>query len=67
MAVADLCREIRKLAEKDSRPSSQIYSEIMQTGAQMYFSKQWPREAVMSFCASIVRFLANSLPEDGGK
>ena len=63
MVVADLCREIKKLAEKDSRPSSQIYNEIMRTGAQMYFSKQWPKDGIISFCAAIVRFCANETPD----
>ena len=34
----------------------------MQTGAQMYLSRQWPRDAVISFCASLVRFLDNQTP-----
>jgi len=35
----------------------------LQSGAQMYFARQWPREAVISFCASIVRFLDNQTPK----
>ena len=62
MPIADLCREIRSRAEKDSRPSEQIFQEILQSGAQMYFARQWPRDAVISFCASIVRFLDNQTP-----
>ena len=59
MPVAEICKEIRSKAEKDNRPSQEIFQEILQTGAQMYFSHQWPRGAVISFCASIVRFLDN--------
>lgn len=63
MSVQELCRQIRRQAEADARPSKEIFAEIMQTGAQMYFSKQWPKEAVLSFCASIVKYLSN---ETGG-
>ena len=35
----------------------------MQTGAQMYLSHQWPRDAVIGFCASLVRFLDNQTPQ----
>jgi hypothetical protein len=35
----------------------------MQTGAQMYFSKQWPKDGIISFCAAIVRFCANETPD----
>ena len=62
MPVAEICREIRSKAEKDSRPSEQIFQEILQSGAQMYFARQWPRDAVISFCASLVRFLDNQTP-----
>lgn len=62
MPVAEICREIRSRAEKDSRPSEQIFQEILQSGAQMYLSRQWPRDAVISFCASLVRFLDNQTP-----
>ena len=63
MPIADLCREIRSRAEKDDRPSEQIYASLMQTGAQMYLSRQWPRDAVIGFCASLVRFLENQTPK----
>ena len=63
MPVAEICREIRARAEKDDRPSEQIYASLMQTGAQMYLSRQWPRDAVISFCASLVRFLDNQTPQ----
>ena len=63
MAVAEICREIRARAEKDARPSRDIFADILQTGAQMYMSKQWPRDAVIAFCASIVRFLDNQTPK----
>ena len=62
MPVQEICKEIRARAEKDSRPSEQIFREILQSGAQMYLSRQWPRDAVISFCASIVRFLDNQTP-----
>lgn len=62
MPVAEICREIRNRAEKDSRPSEQIFQEILQSGAQMYLSRQWPRDAVIAFCASLVRFLDNQTP-----
>ena len=29
----------------------------------MYFSKRWPKDAVLSFCAAIVKYLSN---ETGG-
>lgn len=63
MPVAEICREIRAKAEKDNRPSQEIFREILQSGAQMYFSKQWPRDALISFCASLVRFLDNQTPK----
>ena len=62
MPVQEICKEIRVRAEKDSRPSEQIFQEILQSGAQMYFARQWPRDAVISFCASLVRFLDNQTP-----
>ena len=62
MPVAEICREIRSRAEKDNRPSEEIFREILNSGAQMYFSKEWPRDAIISFCASIVRFLDNQSP-----
>lgn len=62
MPVQEICKEIRARAEKDSRPSEQIFQEILQSGAQMYLSRQWPRDAVISFCASLVRFLDNQTP-----
>ena len=62
MPVAEICREIRSKAEKDDRPSEKIYASLMQTGAQMYLSRQWPRDAVIAFCASLVRFLDNQTP-----
>ncbi len=63
VSVKELCRQIRKQAEADGRPSKEIFAEIMQTGAQMYFSKQWPKDGIISFCAAIVRFCANETPE----
>jgi len=63
MPVQEICKEIRARAEKDSRPSEQIFQEILQSGAQMYISRQWPRDAVISFCASLVRFLENQTPQ----
>ena len=63
MPVAEICKEIRSRAEKDARPSEEIYASIMQNGAQMYFSRQWPRDAVIAFCASVVRFLDNQTPK----
>ena len=62
MPVQEICKEIRARAEKDSRSSEQIFQEILQSGAQMYFARQWPRDAVISFCASLVRFLDNQAP-----
>ena len=67
MSVQEICREIKSRAEKDARPSEQIYASIMQSGAQMYFSRQWPRDAVISFCASLVRFLENQTSKDEQK
>ena len=63
MSVQELCRQIRKQAEADGRPSKEIFAEIMRTGAQMYFSKQWPKDGIISFCAAIVRFCANETPD----
>ena len=63
MSVQELCRQIRKQAEADGRPSKEIFAEIMRTGTQMYFSKQWPKDGIVSFCAAIVRFCANETPE----
>lgn len=60
--MAEICKEIRSRAEKDNRPSEEIFREILNSGAQMYFSKEWPRDAIISFCASIVRFLDNQSP-----
>ena len=62
MPIQEICKEIRSRAEKDSRPSEQIFQEILQSGAQMYFARHWPRDAVISFCASLVRFLDNQTP-----
>lgn len=64
MAVAEICKEIRKLAEKDSRSAQQIYASTMQLGAMMAFSKQWPRDKVLDFCAGIVKFLDLQTPEE---
>lgn len=64
MSVQEICREIRSKAERDNRPSEQIYASIMQSGAQMYFSRQWPRDAVIGFCSSLVRFLVNQTPKE---
>ena len=61
--MAEICKEIRSRAEKDSRPSEEIFREILNSGTQMYFSKEWPRDAIISFCASIVRFLDNQSPK----
>lgn len=63
MPVAEICKEIRSRAEKDSRPSEDIFHDILQSGASMYFSRQWPRDAVIAFCASLVRFLDNQSPK----
>lgn len=67
MSVQEICREIRARAERDARPSQEIYASIMQNGAQMYFSKQWPRDAVIGFCACLVRFLENQSPKEEQK
>ena len=63
MSAAEICREVRKLAEKDSRSAQQIYGATMQLGAMMFFSKQWPRDKVLEFCAGIVKFLDLNTPE----
>ena len=67
MPIAEICKEIRAKAERDDRSSEQIYASIMQSGAQMYFSRQWPRDAVIGFCAMLVRFLENQTPKDETK
>ena len=64
MSVQETCREIRKRAEADGRPSKEIFASIMQSGTQMYFSHQWPRDAVIAFCAMMVRFLENQTPKE---
>ena len=63
MPVQEICRQIKKLAEEDARPSQELYADIMKTGAQMYFSRQWPRDGVIGFCAMLVRFLENQTPK----
>ena len=67
MSVQEICKEIRSRAEKDARPSGEIFRDIIQTGTQMYCSKQWPRDAVIGFCAYLVRFLENQTPKDESK
>ena len=54
-----LLKELKAKVNQEHRPSAQLYNIVKTMGAQMFFTNTISREAVLTFCAALLKMYSN--------